>query len=87
MRYSCRHCQRIDFVELTQALLASPGLVGPLTSLRNPVEEVPPSERGQAAWLPHIHRELGKVCWNKNLNFPVIATAIKRWLEWSISTA
>ncbi len=26
MWFSCRHCQRIDFVELTQAPEASPGL-------------------------------------------------------------
>ena len=25
----CRHCQRIDFVELTQASMACPGLIGP----------------------------------------------------------
>ena len=40
MWYSCRHCQRIDFVELIQALRYSPRLLGPLTSLEYPIDEV-----------------------------------------------
>ena len=53
MRYSCRHCQRIDFVEPKQAPMASQGLIGPRTSLKNPVEEVStPSEGGEAATGP-----------------------------------
>ncbi len=40
MRYSCRHCQRIDFVELTQAPMASPGLDGPLSRANGPIERV-----------------------------------------------
>ena len=34
MRYSCRHCQRIYFVELTQAPMAKPGLEAPPLRLR-----------------------------------------------------
>ncbi len=48
MRYSCHHCQRIDFVELTQAPMASPGLEGPLTRANDPIERVYIPLRGVA---------------------------------------
>ncbi len=55
MRYSCRHCQRIDFVELTHAPMASPGLEGPLclTRANDPIEKVYiPLRGGRTAWSP-----------------------------------
>ncbi len=54
MRYSCRQCQRIDFVELTQARVASPGLGGPLTRANDTIERVytPLRGGGRTAWSP-----------------------------------
>ncbi len=53
LRYSCHHCQRIDFVELTQAPMASPGLEGPLTRANDPIERVYiPLRGGRTAWSP-----------------------------------
>ena len=54
MRYSCRHCQRIDFVELTQAPMACPGLIGPPTSLNNPIKEVPTPYEGGSGCLESL---------------------------------
>ncbi len=53
MRYSCRHCQRINFVELQQAPVASPGLEGPLNRANDPIERVYiPLRGGRTAWSP-----------------------------------
>ncbi len=47
MRHSCCHCQRIDFVEPTQASMVNPGWKGPQRSVLDPnIEVQAPSEGG-----------------------------------------
>ncbi len=56
MRYSCYCCQRIYFVKLTQAPVASPGLGGPIPRAKDPIEKVdaPLKRPGveHTAWSP-----------------------------------
>ena len=56
MQYSCRHCQRIDFVELPTSNRGHPGMHGLQKGTKDPDEEShdpPPPLRGGRGSLRH----------------------------------
>ncbi len=62
MRYSCRHCQRINFVELSTSHHGHPGLNGPQKGINDPDKVSHAPKGGLANWSPQttVWQPLGK---------------------------